>query len=150
MHLVFELGLELFMTVNTEVAEKFFEACDTGQGWEACREYCTANASFAAQAEPLADVTTVAAYCDWMKGLLGPLPDARYELKSFAIDEKRNNVAAYGVFHGTHTGEGGPCPPTGKATATDYVYVMDFEGSKIRHITKIWHSGLALKDLGWG
>jgi hypothetical protein len=38
------------------------------------------------------------------------LPDARYALKSFAIDAERQNVAAYAVFHGTHTGEGGLCP----------------------------------------
>jgi hypothetical protein len=54
------------------------------------------------------------------------------------------------VFFGSHTGQGGPCPPTGKSVATDYVYVMEFEGDKIRHMTKIWHSGLAVKQLGWG
>jgi hypothetical protein len=32
---------------------------------------------------------------------------------------------------------------------TDYVYVMEFEGEKIRHMTKIWHAGLAMKELGW-
>ena len=47
-------------------------------------------------------------YRDWMKGLLTILPDGRYELKSFAADEERNNVIAYAVFSGTHTGEGGP------------------------------------------
>jgi ketosteroid isomerase-like protein len=44
---------------------------------------------------------------------------------------------------------GGPCPPTGKSVRTDYVYVMEFEGEKIRHMTKIWHAGLAMKELGW-
>jgi predicted ester cyclase len=101
------------------------------------------------EAEPLADVQSLQQYCDWMKALLGSISDGRYELVSFATDEKRNNVAAYAVFHGTHTGEGGPVPPTGKKVATDYVYVMQFEGEKIRHMTKIWHSGLAVKALGW-
>jgi hypothetical protein len=32
---------------------------------------------------------------------------------------------------------------------TDYVYAMDFEQDKIRHMTKVWHSGLALQELGW-
>jgi predicted ester cyclase len=77
------------------------------------------------------------------------LPDGRYEVKSFAADAARNNVAAYGVFHATHTGPGGPVPPTGQRTSTDYVYVMQFEGDKIVHMTKIWNAGLALKDLGW-
>ena len=40
-------------------------------------------------------------------------------------------------------------PPTGKKVATDYVYVMQFDGDKIRHMTKVWHAGLALKALGW-
>ena len=83
-------------------------------------------------------------------GTSGPLPDGRYVLKSFATDEERNNVAAFAVFHGTHTGEGGPVPPTGKSVAADYVYVMDFDGDKINHMTKIWHSGMSLQALGWG
>jgi len=70
-------------------------------------------------------------------------------VKSFATDAARNNVAAYAVFHGTHTGPGGPVPPTGRHTSTDYVYVMQFEGDTIVHMTKIWHAGLAMKALGW-
>jgi len=27
--------------------------------------------------------------------------------------------------------------------------VMQFKGDKINHMTKIWHSGLAMKELGW-
>ena len=60
---------------------------------------------------------------------------------TFATDATRNNVAAYGVFHATHTGAGGPVPPTGRRTSTDYVYVMQFEADKIVHMTKIWSAG---------
>jgi steroid delta-isomerase-like uncharacterized protein len=94
-------------------------------------------------------VTTLAQYTDWMKGMMTVLPDAHYDVKSFAVDSARNNVAAYGVFHGTHAGQGGPVPPTGRRISTDYVYVMQFEGGKIAHMTKIWNAGLALKELGW-
>jgi len=38
---------------------------------------------------------------------------------------------------------------TDKSTNTDYVYVMEFEGDKIRHMTKIWNAGWAMKELGW-
>ena len=133
----------------TAVAREFFTACESGKGWDGCRQYCTPNATFAAQAEPLADVKTLQNYTEWMKGLLGPIPGGRYELRSFATDEERKNVSAYAVFVGTHTGQGGPVAPTGKSVRTDYVYVMEFEGDKIRHMTKVWHSGLALKQLGW-
>lgn len=133
----------------TTVAEAFFAACETGKGWEACSAYCKADATFSAQAEPLLAVKTLAEYTDWMKGILTVLPDAHYEVKSFATDSSRNNVAAYGVFYGTHTGEGGPVPPTGRRIATDYVYIMQSDGGKIAHMTKVWNAGLALKDLGW-
>jgi len=136
-------------TSITNVAEAFFQACETGNGWEGCRAYCTPNATFSAQAEPLLELKTLEQYADWMKSMLTVLPDAHYEVKSFATDSARNNVAAYGVFHGTHTGEGGPVPPTGRSMSTDYVYVMQFEGDKIAHMTKIWNAGLAVKDLGW-
>ena len=137
------------MSNITTVAKQFFEACETGKGWEGCQAYCTPNASFSAQAEPLAEVRTLRGYADWMKGLLSFMPDGRYAVKSFATDDDRNSVCAYGVFSATHTGQGGPCPPTGKSTTTDYVYVMDFAGDKIRHMTKIWNAGWAMKELGW-
>ena len=133
----------------TAVAREFFAACESGKGWDGCRQYCKAEGTFSAQAEPLADVKTLQQYTEWMKGILTPLPDGRYELKSFATDEERKSVCAYGVFLATHTGPGGPVAPTGKSVRTDYVYVMEFEGDKIKHMTKIWHSGLALKQLGW-
>jgi len=85
--------------------------------------------SSAFAAEPLADVHTLQQYSDWMKGLLVILPNGKYEVKSFAVDGERKNVCAYGVFSGTHTGQGGPGPPTGKQLkGSDYVYVMEFDG----------------------
>jgi len=137
------------MASFTTIAKQFFDACETGKGWQGCAEYCTPNATFSAQAEPLADLKTLKQYTDWMKGLLTFIPDGRYVVKSFATDDDRKSVCAFGVFSGTHSGQGGPCPPTGKSTSTDYVYVMEFEGNKIRHMTKIWNAGLAMKDLGW-
>jgi predicted ester cyclase len=134
----------------TEIADKFFVACETGKGWDGCKAHCTVDASFSAQAAPLSKLTSLQQYCDWMKGMLGVLPDGRYELLAFATDEARRSVAAVAVFHGTHTGQGGPVPPTGKKLATDYVYLMQFDGEKIRHMTKVWNSGYALAALGWG
>lgn len=130
-------------------AERFFDACETGKGWEGCKQYCHPHATFSAQAEALKGVDTLQAYTEWMKSLLMPLPDGRYELRSFAVDEDRNSVLAYGVFRGTHTGEGGPMPPTLKRVEADYVYVMYFDGDKIRHMTKIWNDALSLQQLGW-
>ena len=130
-------------------AEQFFEACETGKGWSACSQYCHPGATFTAQADALADVRTLEGYTDWMMHLFTPVPDGSYELRAFAVDEARNSVVAYGVFRGTHTGDGGPVPPTGKRVESDYVYVMEFEGDRIRHMTKIWNDGFALRQAGW-
>jgi predicted ester cyclase len=132
-----------------ETAEKFFDACETGKGWQACKSYCHPDATFSCQAEALAEVNSLEGYTEWMKGLFTPVPDAQYELRSFSVDESRQNVSAYAVIRGTHTGEGGPVPATGKQVVADYVYVMEFEGEYIRHMTKIWNDGFSNKQLGW-
>jgi predicted ester cyclase len=137
------------MSSIKETAEHFFDACETGKGWNVCKNYCHPAATFSAQAGALASVQTLEGYTDWMKGLFTPIPDGRYELRSFAVDDQRNHVAAYGIFRGTHTGDGGPVPPTGKRVEADYVYVMEFDGGRIKHMTKIWNDAVSLKQLGW-
>jgi predicted ester cyclase len=132
-----------------ETAEAFFGACETGRGWDACQAYCHDGATFSSQAGALEGIESVEGYTEWMKGLFTPVPDGSYEVRSFAVDDARQNVAAYGVFRGTHTGDGGPVPPTGKKVEADYVYVMDFDGDRIRHLTKIWNDGISLEQLGW-
>jgi predicted ester cyclase len=133
-----------------EIAAQFFDACETGKGWEACRQYCHPSATFANQGHTFEGIETLEGYTEAMKGLLaGPIPDGSYEIRSFAVDEERGHVSGYAVFNGHHTGEGGPVPPTGKLVHTDYVYVMEFEGDQIRHMTKIWNDGFAMRQLGW-
>jgi len=132
-----------------DTAKTFFEACETGEGWDGCAAYCSSDASFSCQSGALAETHTLEEYAEWMKGLLTPIPDGKYELKGFAADEARSIVLAFGVFHGTQTGEGGPVPPTGATVASDYVYAMEFAGGKITHMTKIWNDGHALSQLGW-
>ncbi|MDU9002601.1 ester cyclase [Sedimentitalea todarodis] len=134
---------------NKKAARDFFEACETGQGWDACKQWCHDDASFSAQADALADVTTVEGYAEWMKGLFVPVPDGHYELKSFAEDEEHGKVIAAAVFHGTHTVDAGSGEPTGKSIAADYVYVLDFDAGKLRHMTKIWNDVHSLRQLGW-
>jgi hypothetical protein len=132
-----------------EVARNFFDACEAGKGWAACAEFCTPNATFSAQADALADVKTLKDYTDWNKGILVPFPDATVDIKSFALDDAHRNVTVYATMTGTHTGDGGPVPPTGKKATVDYVYSMDFEGDKIRHMTKIWNDQWSFRLVGW-
>ena len=107
------------------VARQFFEACEAGEGWDVCKAYCTSNATFAAQSR--------AAH-----------PGAIHRLDEGADRvHARWTLRAEGVRHRSRAQQrmrlcrflrhpyrpGGPCPPTGKSTKTDYVYVMDFEAT---------------------
>jgi predicted ester cyclase len=141
--------LSLDSTEMRETAARFFHACESGQGWSVCSGYCHPDATFSAQADALTGVESLQVYAEWMKGLLTPVPDGRYEIKSFAIDEERGHVLGYAVFRGTHTAAGGPVPPTGHTVEADYVYVMEFDDGRIRHMTKIWNDVKSLQQLGW-
>lgn len=137
------------MSNRLEIAKQFFNTCETGKGWDACKNYCHPNATFSAQTTALAEINTLEAYTDWMEGLFSPIPDGCYELKFIAEDKERDCVAAFAVFSGTNTGPGGPPEPTGKSTKADYVYAMQFEGDLIKHMTKIWNDTITLQQLGW-
>jgi ketosteroid isomerase-like protein len=140
---------EFFMSTILEPAKLFFDACETGKGWEGCKDYCRADATFSAQTGALAELHTLESYCGWMRDLITPVPDANYELKFFAADESRSTVTAVAVFRGTHTGPGGPVPATGNSFAADYAYYMEFDGGRIKHMTKIWNDTISLQQLGW-
>lgn len=137
------------MPSMTDTARKLFDACESGKGWEACREFCHADATFGAQADALAEVKTLEEYTDWMAGMYHIAPDARYEVHAFAGDESANRVMGFGTFYATHTEEGGPVPPTGKAVEAEYVYIFAFDGDKVKHMTKVWNDGHSLRQIGW-
>lgn len=132
-----------------QTALEFFDACETGRGWQVCRQWCTPDATFSSQTDLFGETETLEAYTDAMAHMLEPLPDMRYEMIAFGVDEDRGKVCAAATFLATHTGEGGPVPPTGKSIATEYCYVIAFEGERIAHMTKIWNDGFAMKQAGW-
>lgn len=136
---------------NFENAQSFFHAVDSAAGWEACKQYVVDGASFAAQSEPLADITTVKDYVDWMAAFgTNTVPGCTYELHASAYDEANKCAIFFATFTATHSGEGGPVPPTNKSTNTHYVYVlkMNDEG-QIRSMHKIWNAPWAMNELGW-
>jgi len=45
-----------------EQAKLFFDACETGKGWEGCSAYCHPDATFSAQAAAISDIETVEGY----------------------------------------------------------------------------------------
>ena len=119
---------------NLKTARLFFNECDGGKGWEACKTYCHADASFETEAETLAAIVTLDTYCDWMIDALTMFDDTvEVEVKAEAHDETRDIVLVYAEIRGNIII--GPEPMYAK---TDYVYVMHFDGGKIRHMSKVW------------
>ena len=129
----------------------FFEACDTGAGWTECKQHVSKDASFVAQCEPLVEIETVEAYCEWAKHFgTVTAPGATYELHTSSYDEQTRTAVFFATYHARHTGEGGPVPPTQRETRTHYVYCVTMNASdKVEKMTKIWNAPWAMKELGW-
>lgn len=134
-----------------ENASAFFHACESLKGWSGCQQYVAKDAVFSAQCEPIADITTVENYTQWMAGLGSvTLPGCRYVLNASAFDEISNTAMFFGTFFGKHSGEGGPVPPTGKETETQYVYILKMNAAGlIEKMTKVWNAPWAMNELGW-
>ena len=78
-----------------ENAKKFFHACETPLGWEGCKPYVAEGAAFSAQSEPLAEIDTVKAYCEWIEGFVGgATPGATYDLHASSYDEATKTAMA--------------------------------------------------------
>lgn len=132
-----------------QTALDFFDACETGKGWAGCRQYCHDGASFSGQVDALEGITTIEGYTDWMKGMTGPLPNGRYEMFFFGVDEERSTALGAAVFYATHTVDTDDIPATGKSMSANYCYAMKFDGDRIAHMTKIWNDGHSVRELGW-
>lgn len=134
-----------------ENAEKFFVACEAPKGWAGCKQYVAEGATFTAQSEPLADVHTVEAYCEWMYGLATiTAPGATYDLHVSAYDEKSRTAVFFATYHAKHTGAGGPVPPTNKETHSHYVYFLTMNSDdKVERMVKVWNAPWAMRELGW-
>src|SRR4051812_19168214 len=70
------------MTSIRETAGLFFDACETGKGWDGCAQYCQSEATFSAQTGALEGVIPLQGYTDWMKGLLTIAPGGTAEICS--------------------------------------------------------------------
>lgn len=134
-----------------ENATKFFHACESLKGWDECEQYVAEGATFTAQCEPLVDINNVKDYTGWMAAFGSvTTPGCEYLLNASSYDEAANKAIFFGTFNAKHTGEGGPVPPTGKETSTEYVYIltMNTQGL-IKDMVKVWNAPWAMKELGW-
>jgi len=132
-------------------ATKFFHACETAKGWSGCQQYVADGATFSVQSEPIADIKTVADYCEWMAGFVNTIaPDATYEVHTSSYDENTRMAVFFATIKASHTLDGGPVPPTNKETNAHYVYILTMdENNKVERMVKVWNSGWTFGELGW-
>ena len=134
-----------------DTAKRFFDACERPAGWAGCREFVEPGAAFSAQSEPLTGITTIEGYCEWMYGF-GTItaPGSHYDLHAASYDEATRTATFFATYHATHSGEGGPVPPTHKQTHSHYVYALTMSANgKVERMVKIWNAGWAMRELGW-
>jgi hypothetical protein len=134
-----------------ENAKKFFDACETSAGWEGCKQYVAEGAQFIAQCEPLAEIDSVKAYCEWMVDTARVIAtDANYDINASAFDEKTRTAMFFGTYHLKHTEEGGPVPPTHKEAHAHYVYCLTMNADdRVEKMVKIWNAPWSMRELGW-
>lgn len=132
-------------------ATRFFHACESLDGWEGCKEYVAPGATFNAQSEPIADITTVEGYCQWMQGFgRDVVPGCTYEIHAHSFDEESRVATFFATFTGTHTGDAGPVPPTHETVHAHYVYALTMDGDdRVSHMVKIWNAPWSMRELGW-
>lgn len=133
-----------------ENAQKFFHNCESLKGWDTCEDLVAENALFNGQCEPLVELKTVKEYVEWMIGFGNIAPGCSYEIHSSSFDEENSTALFFATFTATHTGEGGPVPPTNKTTNAHYVYALKMnELGKVENMTKIWNAPWTMRELGW-
>lgn len=133
-----------------ENAARVFHACESSEGWEACRPYAEPDASFESQAGPVAELDTAEAYAEWMVGVADWMPDGHYHLHASGWDEENRAATFFATFHGRHSGEGGPVPPTNREMKSHYVFVLFMNGDgRVERMVKVWNAAWAMEQLGW-
>ena len=139
---------------NLDNAKSFFNAMESGLGWEMCKKYCTPNATFGTQASVAPAIgNSLQNYTEFMVTTHKLMPGLYWTGLVSAYDEETNTALISATLHGKHTNtpEGAPMPPpTFKSVESDFVYRMHFNNvGKIDGLIKIWNFELAAKQLGW-
>ncbi|KAL6048053.1 hypothetical protein QOT17_002012 [Balamuthia mandrillaris] len=137
------------MSQFVELAQQLFEALEDGKGFEPVAEHIVAGAPFVC--DGIADVKTLEAYYAWMQGFKSKTcPDFSYVIESRCSNDTDVTFVCSCEF--THTGEGGPKPPSNppKRGSCWYSYTFRFnEEGKVVKMMKVFDWGQAFKTVGW-
>ena len=88
-----------------------------------------------------------AAWKDFVAGMLGAFPDLHFTIEDQLVHGDR--TAFRWRATGTHMGQLGPAPPTGKAVALDGLIIDRVADGRVQERWEQWDQSLMLQQLGF-
>ena len=130
---------------NKEIVKKTFEIVGDGD-YEGMNTYIADNYVRHCQATPDLVIETLDAFKEFIKADRKAIPDQKLLVKMLIAEG--DLVAFWCTYTGTHTGQMGPFPPTGKTANLDFSGVHRLENGKVVETWVTWDNITILGQLG--
>ena len=130
---------------NKEIVEKTFEIVENGD-YEGMDKYIAKDYIRHCQATPELVIESLDAFKEFIRNDRKSIPDQKLKMKMLIAEG--DLVAFWGTYTGTHTGQMGPFPPTGKSAELDFSGVHRLENGKVVETWVTWDNVTILSQLG--
>ncbi|MCK5401542.1 MAG: ester cyclase [Flavobacteriaceae bacterium] len=130
---------------NKEIVMKSFEVVANGD-YEGMDMYIAADLVRHCQATPDLIIESLDAFKEFIRNDRKSIPDQKLNVKMLVAEG--DLVAFWATYTGTHTGQMGPFPPTGKSVELDFSGVHRLENGKVVETWVTWDNVTILSQLG--
>ena len=131
--------------INKEIIAKTFEIVANGD-YEGMNMYIADDMVRHCQATPDLVIESLDAFKEFIKADRKAIPDQKLIVKMLVAEG--DLVAFWCTYTGTHTGQMGPFPPTGKSAELDFSGVHRLENGKVVETWVTWDNITILSQLG--
>jgi len=138
-------SLEIQAKKNKEIVMKSFEVVGNGD-YEGMKKYIVDNYVRHCQATPELVIESLDAFKEFIKADRKAIPDQKLIVKMLVAEG--DLVAFWCTYTGTHTGQMGPFPPTGKSANLDFSGVHRLKNGKVVETWVTWDNITILGQLG--
>ena len=138
-------SLETQAKKNKEIVMKSFEVVANGD-YEGMDMYIAENYVRHCQATPELVIESLDAFKEFIRNDRKSIPDQKLNIKMLVAED--DLVAFWGTYTGTHTGQMGPFPPTGKSANLDFSGLHRLENGKVVETWVTWDNVTILGQLG--
>ena len=130
---------------NKEIVAKTFEIVGNGD-YEGMNMYIADDMVRHCQATPDLVIESLDAFKEFIKADRKAIPDQKLIVKMLVAEG--DLVAFWCTYTGTHTGQMGPFPPSGKSANLDFSGVHRLENGKVVETWVTWDNVTILSQLG--